>query len=143
MEPCTIPTGPLVPTSSNPLEMFSQFFTEDILVGIVQETNRYAQQCLAAANSNTTWEMTIEELKAYLGFMVVMGMNRWPEIRDYWSTDPKMNNAFISSWITRRRFEEISRYFHFVDNTTLPLRDEPGFHRLQKVLPIINAVRER
>ena len=40
-----------------------------------------------------------EEMKALfnLGFMVVMGVNRLPEIRDYWSVDPKLNNAFSSS----------------------------------------------
>ena len=100
-------------------------------------------QCLAAANSTVTWETNLDEIKAYLGFMVVMGVNRLPEIRDSWSVDSKLNNAFISSRITRKRFEEISRYLHFVDNTALPLRDEPGFHQLQKVMPIITAMREK
>ena len=143
VEPCSVPFGPLVPVSQNPLEMFSHFFTEEVLSLIVRETNLYAAQCLTASNNNTTWETDLEEIKAFLGFMVVMGVNRLPEIRDYWSTDSKLNNAFISSRITRKRFEEITRYLHFVDNTTLPLRDEPGFHRLQKVEPIIAAMKER
>ena len=143
VEPCSTPFGPLVPVSHNPLEMFVQFFTEEVLSLIVRETNRYAAQCLSAANSNSTWETNLAEMKAFFGFMVVMGVNRLPEIRDYWSTDTKLNNTFISSRITRKRFEEISRYLHFVDNTTLPLRDEPGFCRLQKVQPIIAAMKER
>ena len=110
---------------------------------IVCETNRYAAQCLAAANSNSTWSTDVREIRAYFVFMVVMGINRLPEIQDYWSTDTKLKNAFVSSRITRKRFEEISRYLHFVDNTTLPLRDEPGFHRLQKVQPLIRLLRER
>ena len=141
--PCTIPVGPQVCTSRDPLEMFSQYFDDELLSDIVRETNRFAAQCLAAANSDATWETDLAEIRAYLGFMVVMGINRLPEIRDYWSTDSKMHNAFISSHITRRRFEEISRYLHFVNNTTLPLRDEPGFHRLQKVLPIISAMKRK
>ena len=80
-------------------------------------------------------------MKVYLGFMIVMGMNSLPEIRDYWSMDTKLNNT-ISSQITRKRFEEISQYLHFADNTTLPLRDEPGFHRLQKVMHIITSMEE-
>ena len=142
VEPCSVPFGPLVPVSHDPLEMFSHFFTEELLSLIVRETNLFAAQCLSAANNSSTWDTNLEEIKAYLGFMVVMGVNRLPEIRDYWSTDTKLNNAFISSRITRKRFEEISRYLHFVDNTTLPLRDEPGFHRLQKVEPIITAMKE-
>ena len=73
----------------------------------------------------------------------MMGVNRLPEIRDYWSVDSKLNNTFISSRITWKRFEEISQYLHFIDNTTLPLRDEPGFHQLQKVMPIITAMRDK
>ena len=123
--------------------MFSHFFDDDLLSLIVRETNRYAAQYLTAANVDTTWETDVEELKAYLGFHIVMGVNRLPEIRDYWSHDLKMNNSFISSRITRIRFEEISQYLHFTNNTTLPNRDEPEYHRLQKVHPIISAVRDK
>ena len=143
VEPCTELVGPLVTSSRDPLEMFSYFFNENFLHMIVHETNLFAAQSLAAANRNTTWETSIDELKAYLGFMIVMGVNRLPEVRDYWSRDEKLHNTFIASRITRDRFEEISRYLHFVDNTTLPARDEPGYHRLQKVLPVISEMKQR
>ena len=74
--------------------------------------------------------------------MVVMGINRLPEIRDYWSTDDKLRNTFIASK-TRDRFEQISRYLHFVDNTRLPSQNEPGYHCLQKVLPIITHMKRK
>ena len=123
--------------------MFSHFFDDEILSLIVRETNLFAEQSLAATHSNTTWETNTTEIKAYLGFMILMGINRLPEIRDYWARDEKLHNSFIASRITRDRFEEISRYLHFVDDTILPSRDEPGYHRLQKVLPIITAMKER
>ena len=91
------------------MEMFQHFFDDSVLSLIVRETNTYAAQCLQAANLTTTWETDVAEVKAYLGFMIIMGINRLPEIRDYWSLDSKMNNAFISSRITRQRFEEVSR----------------------------------
>lgn len=143
VQPCNVPCRPLVPVTHDSLEMFSHFFTDNLLSTIVEETNRYAAQCLAATNSSVTWETTVHEIKAYLGFMVVMGVNQLPELRDYWASDTKLNNTFISSRITRQRFEEIARYLHFVDNTTLPLRDEPGYRRLQKVQPIIAAMQEK
>ena len=89
VEPCTVPCGPTIPVSRDPLEMFSYFFTDDLLSHIVRETNRYAAQYLAATNSTTSWETTIDELKAYLGFMVVMGLNNLTEIRDYWSSNTR------------------------------------------------------
>ncbi len=66
VESCTVPVGPLVPSSRDPLDMLSHFFTHDILSLIVSETNRFAAQCLAAANSTATWEMNLDEIKAYL-----------------------------------------------------------------------------
>ena len=83
------------------------------------------------------------EIKACFGFMVLMGINRLSEIRDYWARDEKLYNTFIASRITRDRFEEISRYLHFVDNSSLPSRDQPGYHTLQKILPIISVMKER
>ena len=69
--------------------------------------------------------------------MVLMGINELPEIRDYWSRDPCLHYSPIASRITRNHFEEISRYLHFVDNDTW---GEEGYHRLQKILPIISAI---
>ena len=37
----------------------------------------------------------------------------------------------------------MTRYLHFVDNRSLPARGEDGYHRLQKVLPIITLLKER
>ena len=74
---------------------------------------------------------------------MVMGINRLPELRDYWSQDPKLHNTFIASRITRDRFEEITHYLHFVNNDDLPSRDQPGYHHLQKVLPILNALKTK
>ena len=39
--------------------------------------------------------------------------------------------------ISRNRFEEITRYLHFIDNDKLPAHGEDGFSRLQKVDPAL------
>ena len=63
------------------------------------------------------------------------------EIRDYWSTNEYLRYAPIAERISRDRFEEITRYLHFVDNEFLPARGEEGFYRLQKVEPVISALK--
>ena len=141
VQTCQEPVGPTVPVSTNPLEMFTIFFDAEVLDLIVRETNRYASQVLHG--SETTWETDVQEIRAYLGFRILMGITRKPEIRDYWSRDEKLHYTPIASRITRDRFEEVTRYLHFVDNTSLPARGEDGYHRLQKVLPIINLLKER
>ena len=83
---------------------------------IVRETNRYAAQCLDGRP--TTWTTTDEEVRAYFGFCILMGLVREPEIRDYWSNDDTFHYSPIAGRISRRRLEEISRYLHFVDNSS-------------------------
>ena len=141
VNPFVEPVGPTVPVSRDPLEMFSVFFDSEVLDLIVQETNRYAHQVLAGTDK--TWQTDVHEIKAYLGFRILMGITRKPEIRDYWSRDDKLHYAPIASRITRDRFEEITRYFHLVDNESLPSRGQDGYHRLQKVMPIISMLKER
>ena len=142
VEPFLGSLGPTGCVSDDPLEMFSTFFTEELLEGIVHETNRYAAQYLATHQPHDTpgWNTNVEELRAYLGFMILMGINELPEIRDYWSRDPCLHYSPIASRISRNRFEEISRYLHFVDNDLLPARGEAGYHQLQKILPVITAI---
>ena len=115
------------------------FFDDEVIDLLVRETNIYAFQC----RGDSTWKTNNKEIRAYLGFHILMGINKLPEIRDYWSTDPRLHYAPIASRISRHRFEEISRYLHFVDNTSLPLRGEEGYHRLQKVQPVIDAIKDR
>ena len=72
-----------------------------------------------------------------------MGLVKEPEIRDYWSNDDTFHYAPIAGRISRLRFEEVSRYLHFVDSSQLPAQGTPGHHRLQRVKPIIDALCSR
>ena len=106
---------------------------------IVDETNRYAEQLLQGTDK--VWSTTKEEIHAYMGFMILMGINHLPEIRDYWSVSEYFRYAPIADRISRDRFEEITRFLHFVDNDSLPARGEEGYSRLQKVDPVISALK--
>ena len=97
VDSCVTAPGPLVPTCRDPLEMFSYFFDEEVLSLIMQGTNPFAQQSLAARNSTATWETNKEEILAYFGFMVFMGLNRLPEICDYWAKENILTSVNVSS----------------------------------------------
>ena len=141
VQPFCQPVGPAQPLSPDPAELFRLFFTDDIVHNIVVETNRYAAQCLEG--KPTTWTTSEEEIRAYFGFYIFMGLVREPEIRDYWSNDDTFHYSPVAGRISRLRFEEISRYLHFVNNRQLPARGTPGHHRLQRVKPMIDALRNR
>ena len=87
------------------------------------------------------WSTDATEIKAYMGFTILMGINELPEIRDYWSLNEYLRYAPIANKISRNHFEEITRYLHFVDNTSLPSRGQEGYSRLQKVEPVIQAMK--
>ena len=139
--PCRELAGPRVPLPHDPLGIFSLFFNDKLVGTIVEETNRYAEQCLQETDKQ--WLTNAEEIRAYLGFMILMGINRLPEIRDYWTTDKNLRYAPIANRISQDRFEEITRYLHFADNDKLPARGEDGFSRLQKVDPVISTLKQR
>ena len=112
------------------LEVFCAFFTDTLLLEIVRQTNLYAEQCYQLQNKDGTWETSAEEIAAYLRITILMEINRRPDLYDYWSTSPDLHCFPFASIISHRRFLEIKRYMHFVDNTTLPV---PCSDKLAKV----------
>ena len=108
-----------------------------------EHRDKYAKLCLESEGKQSTWSSTEEDIRAYLGFYILMRFNHKPEVRDNWSRDEFLHYAPIASRIARDRFEEISRYLHFVSNDTLPKRDEPGYHRLQKVMPVLTHLKQK
>ena len=83
-------------------------------------------------------KVTTEELRAYLGFSVTMGVVNLPSFDDYWRKEPLLHYAPVAERISRTCFREISRYLHFVDNTTLAPCEDPSFDRLGKVRPLLD-----
>ena len=52
------------------------------------------------------WEVSAEEIWAYMGFMVLMDINH--QLSDYWKMDPTYRYSPIADRITRDSFFEIS-----------------------------------
>ena len=130
------PYGPSFLAPSSLLQLFHVFFTTELLSSITTETNLYAEICLKEAYE--TWDkVTVEELQAYLGFMMLMGIVQLPSIRDYWSNSDTFHYKPIASRISRTRFLQIHRFLHFVNNENLPAYGEPTYSKIQKVKPIL------
>ena len=87
--------------------------------------------------------ITVEELKAFFGFSILMGVCHLPSIDDYWSNNPQLRYAPIADKIPRWRYREISRYLHFVDNEHLVPRGDPAHDRLGKVRPLITHLSDK
>ena len=144
VNPFTNPVGPAIIIQDN---LFLEFFSNELISLIVTETNRYAKQCLESRQDNDEnelhWETNEEEIKAYIGFTLLMGLNRVSDLYDYWSTNTVFHYFPIASRISRKRFLEVKRYLYFVDNTKLIPHGKDGYDKLGKIKPVIEAVREK
>ena len=146
VQPFSMNVGPTFPLEEEPVAIFSALFTPQLLDHIVAETNRYATLCLTSTHKGEgpppTWETDANEISAYLGFAILMGINRVPDLYDYWSTSELYHYFSVASRIPRKRFLELSRFLHFADNATISSRGDPGYDRLAKVRPVIETLRE-
>ena len=88
-------------------------------------------------------QVAVEELQAYMGFMILMGIVHLPSIYDYWKKDEVYHYSPVASRIFRDRFFELHRYLHFADNSSLGLPGTPEYDKLGKIKPIIEKLSER
>ena len=141
--PFTAHVGATTDIPESPLDAFLLTFTPNLISTIVTESNRYAKEVMAE-EKYSRWEQINEvELRAYLGFSILMAINHVPALEDYWKRDPVLRFAPIADRISRGRFRDITRYLHFRDNSTLPLRGSPGHDRLGKVRPVLSHLCQR
>ena len=110
VEPFTEEVGSRVPLSTRILEIFQLFFTTTLIDLIVEQTNRYASQVMDPTHYEKWTKVTAEEILAYFGFMLLMGINHLPSLADYWKLDPTYGNGPVADRITRDWFMEISSF---------------------------------
>ena len=135
--PFTSSVGPTFQVEDSPIDVFQHFLPDQFLQNICVQTNLYAEQVMGPAKYLEWKEVNVIEMKAYIGFSVLMGLVRLPAIEDYWKVDPHLHYAPIADRISRQRFRDISRYIHFVDNTQIIAHGQPGYDKLGKVRPVI------
>ena len=118
----------------SPLQVFAETIgLEGLLTLIKVESERYAEQ------NGRVYQTTIDELAAFLGINILMGINRLPAIKDYWSVEEGLGNPLIQKAMTRSRFFEILQNMHFSDNLqNLPPRDSEQYDRAWKLRPLFD-----
>ncbi|XP_040078205.1 piggyBac transposable element-derived protein 4-like isoform X2 [Ixodes scapularis] len=128
--------SPNLSADSSAFDAFTLYFDEEVWTIIVTETNRYADQ-VGKAN----WEpLSVSELKAYIGMLILMSIHPLPQVYLYWSSDQLFNVKEISRVMTFKRYQQITSCLHLNDNTQQPERTSPGYDRCYKVRPLIEAL---
>ena len=85
-------------------------------------------------------QVTEQELHAYMGFMILMGLVHMPSLYDYWKKDEIFHYSPVASRISCDRFFELHRYLHCADNHTLSPPGDPGYDKLGKIKPVMERL---
>ncbi|XP_023019185.2 piggyBac transposable element-derived protein 4 [Leptinotarsa decemlineata] len=79
-------------------------------------------------------------MRCFLGINLMMGLTKKSSYRDYWSSSIQMRDPYISSSMSRDRFDWLLSNIHLNDNTVQPKKGEAGFDKLYKLRPLIDIL---
>ncbi|CAC5374938.1 unnamed protein product [Mytilus coruscus] len=121
------------------IDFFHLIFPERLYSEIATQTNAYAN-----GRQNENWTPTTsDEIKAYLGGQIVMGIIPVPNMDMYWYKDKLFHASSLEEKFSRNRYEELQRYLHVADTTQNPPRLQPGHDKLAHVRPILEIIRDK
>ena len=128
--------------NTNAASLFCRYFTDEVWNLLVTETNRYAQANLSSMPNACIWtDVTTEEMKAFIGITILMGIIQLPRLDMYWqTTNPLITTTAVFSITSRIRFQQIFHYLHLVDNAHQIPADQPGHDKLYKVHNLLDIL---
>lgn len=124
-------------------DFFDLLFTNDIWEILVQETNRYYDQQKATdpGKHKRPWApVTRDEMEAFIGMIILMGIVKLPRFEMYWSQDKLIHQESIANIMSQTRFLQIWRYFHLADNAVAIPRGTDGFDKIYRVRNFLNII---
>ncbi|XP_077397618.1 uncharacterized protein LOC144033417 isoform X3 [Festucalex cinctus] len=121
------PTGYAIARISSPVAAFDLVFPEDVIRHVVQMTN------LNGARTVKGWtELTVQELRAYLGLLILAGMYRSKNEATLSLWGKELGRPTFKQTMSQGRFGQINRSLLFDDKLRRPQR-----HHAEKLSPII------
>lgn len=120
-----------------PGDFFRLLFTDELVDTIVENTKVYAAQ------KGYSVSFGREEILAYLGMNIAMGIVDLPEHTDYWTQESMLRSPWFPCVMSLKRFKAISRFLHFADNALALSRDNPSYDRLWKIRPVIDSIQRQ
>jgi hypothetical protein len=86
---------------------------------------------------------TRKDILGYISLNIAMGIVDLPEIADYWTKEPMLQSPWFPSVMSLKKFQAISRFSLFSDNSAAPSRDDPTYDPLCKVRLVIEAIQHQ
>lgn len=142
--PFTAESGILVDVEgTEPIHYFELLATKEFYESLCNKANAHAVELLARSEGEQSrisrWkDITLDEIKVFLGILFHMGTIRMNRINDYWKKDYLFNLPTFSAFMSRNRFLLILRALHFEEIDTQTPRTQMG-----KILPLVNFFNNR
>ena len=100
---------------------------------IIDETIRYTK----IQKNKHDFEISITEIKTFLGFLILSGYHQLPSERDYWSEDDDLGLGIVGDAFSRNAYPTLKTMIHFQDNSKAgQCKDDKAF----KVRPLIDKI---
>ena len=121
-------------------DFFQLFVIDELMDMVVQETNRYAGQCITLKPDPTWHDTTRKEIEKFFGLHVLFGYNKLPESSCYWSNNPTLRVFYVKKVMPRDRFDKITQYLHLNNKANAVPQGQPNHDKLFKVRPFLDAI---
>lgn len=80
-------------------------------------------------------------MEQFVGIVIFMSIIKLPAARMYWNNN--IGQQQVNETMTCNRWETIKNFLHFNDNTTFIPCGHEGYHKLHKIRPLIEHIRQR
>ena len=114
----TDPVGPRnIPDGINrsPLALWKLFITDDMIYWIVATSNSFSE---SIKQRHRHRQFDFDEILAFIGIVMYMGISSIGERHRYWEQGPSFS-SYVSSVMSRWRFDSILRCFHWIDTSKI------------------------
>ena len=126
-------------TEWDPIKLFELFFDDELIAHIKTMSNQYAMESNASGFEN----ITDEDLKCFIGILMVSGYYKVPQYRMMWEEKEDVQNLLVANAMRRARFEQVLRYIHFNSNTDAAATFAASGDKCSKVRPILDLFNQR
>ena len=142
------PVNRTVPGEGKAIDYFKIFLDNEYLLKICHFTNLNAARNINMNKHLGPWsELTLEELKAFIGVDIVIETFWGDHLEGIWNTNDEyflVEIPGIKKVFPRTRFYQIARHLHFTDEEkSITDCDNPNFDKLYKIRPFLNRIRRR
>ncbi|XP_061699603.1 pogo transposable element with ZNF domain isoform X2 [Syngnathoides biaculeatus] len=111
--PFTHPCGPRQPLLKNgdAVDFFNLLFPAALVELITAETNAHAKTCRYLGSGCQDWvPVTPQEIKAFLGLCILMGLQNLPEPSQYWSWNEREDGPTFQRTMSPERFKQLASH---------------------------------